>query len=68
MSWKKCTILENSFPELNVSVEFSKDKAQALKDYQENAVNNLPGKPSVAAHEVYEPLHWTYSVFIAVTV
>ena len=26
----------NSFPEVNISVELSKDKAQALKDYQEN--------------------------------
>ena len=36
--WKKCTLLGNSFPEVNISEELNKDKVQALKDYQENGV------------------------------
>ena len=48
----KCTytVLGNSFPEVNISVKLSKDKAQPLKDHQENGVS------SMAAHEVYDPL------------
>ena len=38
--WKKCTFLDNRFPEVNISVELSKDKAKALKDYQENGVTD----------------------------
>lgn len=35
----------NSFPEVNISVELSKDKAQALKDYQENGATYQESHP-----------------------
>lgn len=42
---KKWTFLGNSFPEVNISVELSKDKAQALKDYQENGATYQESHP-----------------------
>ena len=43
--WKKCTFLGNGFPVVNSSVERSKDKVQALKDYQENGVTCQESHP-----------------------
>ena len=42
---KNCKFLGNSIPEVNISVELSKDKAQALKDYQENGVTYQDSHP-----------------------
>ena len=42
---KKCTFLGNGFRVVNISVERSKDKVQALKDYQENGVTYQESHP-----------------------
>ena len=47
--WKKRTFLGEHFPEVNISVNISKDKAQALNIYKKMEL-------SMTAHEVYDPL------------
>ena len=42
---KDMYIFGHSFPEINISVKLSKDKAQALKDYQENRVTYQESHP-----------------------
>ena len=42
---KMATFLGNNFPEVNVGVEPSNDKVQALRDYQENRVTSQESHP-----------------------
>ena len=44
--WKKSTFSDNGFPEVNISVEISKDKARMLKEL-ERTHSYLSGKSCV---------------------